>query len=531
MTRTATLRTSGFTIIEMLVVLGVLAVLAGVSVVSVTGFRTAAAGIPDDLEAVATELLCDAGRGDVLAADGCAPPAPPDGLPEPLPRPATIELSPGDGTLSATGGTRTVTVTVTDNFGEPFEGGTVRWEVDGPDGASDGQAGPTAASGTATFGYVQAGSGFATVTACIAPDGTAPDDCADEQVEVVDAVTHEWRVQPTFQMWDNTGSATFFVEFVGEVSQAAVDAQGFRLFFSAANCGNTDTYGDALSITVTGASTAGGITTVTFSSNGINLNPAGRHLTVLAGAVTSVDGLTNPAATCVPPATTADPPQVASIQLDPTSGAGDTGDDTATIDLDVDDQYGEPFSAVVRWVVAGANPGTGTVNASGGQGTFSYTGTSDGTDTITFCTRPNGTAPSDCTEGGLVSASATWAWGSDEPPPPPPPPPPPAPEVSSWSRANNNRLTVTWNMGVYATGQGPVVNYQVFGNVDCSGAPSATGTGRHQFNSGNTTFGVNLSSGALQTNQMGNRSMRVLAGTEANVDGVTNAQSPCLTPN
>jgi len=93
-----------------------------------------------------------------------------------------------------------------------------------------------------------------------------------------------------------------------------------------------------------------------------------------------------------------------------TNGVGQTQTETAT----VTDQYGNPVTdgTTVSWVIEGANastanPPTGTSTTTGGQATFSYTNTKQGTDTVRayIDSTPNGVY-----EAGEVTGTATVTW-------------------------------------------------------------------------------------------------------------------------
>lgn len=101
----------------------------------------------------------------------------------------TLTLTP-ETTSGTVGDELTLTVTVLDDAGQPFEGAQVRFEITGANPTTE--SATTAADGTASTSYTAHAAGTDTITACTNEDGSLPATCV-EATGPTDTATATWQ--------------------------------------------------------------------------------------------------------------------------------------------------------------------------------------------------------------------------------------------------------------------------------------------------------------------------------------------------
>jgi Ca2+-binding RTX toxin-like protein len=316
------------------------------------------------------------------------------------PPPSDIDVTPATDT-NIVGTAHTVTVTVTDMFGNLLAGEAVHFAVTGPGTPTPASGNATTnASGQATFTFTNENPGTNTITVCVDTD----DDGVCDPGEVSDTATKTWLVGPAVEIvlapatdtnpvgTSHTVTATVTDEFDNPVAGEAVH-------FSVTAAGTpTPASGDD-------TTDAAGQATFTFS------NAAAATNTITA-CIDANDNMACDVGEASASATKVWQVRVATtIALAPATDTNNAGTNH-TVTATVRDQFGDPVQgAAVHFAVTGAGtptPAAGNViTAANGQAAFTFTNAIAGINTITACIDANNNMACDMGEA-TITATKTW---------------------------------------------------------------------------------------------------------------------------
>jgi parallel beta-helix repeat protein len=313
-----------------------------------------------------------------------------------------LELEPHRST-NEVGETHELTATTFDDDDEPLQFAAVRFEVTG-DHEETGSA-VTDANGEARFSYTGTVTGEDDILACTNPDGTLPEDCDDEDNDIiVDDARKRWVDEITgddldLEPRESTNPVNSTHELTATVELDDQPAEGAEVRFEVSG-----THDD------TGTAVTDEDGEATFAYTGTALGED--EIVACTNADGSLPEDCDDADLDDDAEKTWEPVDAAALSLEPddvTNPVGESHEVTAT----VTDGEGQPTEfAAVRFEVSGTHEETGSaVTDETGEASFDYEGVEAGEDTIVACTNEDGTLPDDCADADEVRTdTATKLW-------------------------------------------------------------------------------------------------------------------------